>query len=91
MTDTNVEMDSTHRGPDSDVEDVEVVQDTSAMAMLTVGAIKGKCPPHGSEVAVVYNFRTAWVRNALVTNPVPPRSQRVANRGEPGAGRYGRG
>ena len=52
MTDTDVEMDSTHRG-DSDVEDIEVAQDTPAVATLTVEAIKGKCPPHGSEVAVV--------------------------------------
>ena len=65
MTDINVEMDSTHRGLDSDVEDVEVAQDTSAVATLTVEAIKGKCPPHGSEVAVVCNFRIARVRNAL--------------------------
>ena len=57
-------MGSTHRG-DSDVKDVEVAQDTSAVATLAVEAIKGKCPPHGPEVAVVYNFRIAWVRNAL--------------------------
>ena len=53
MTDTNVEIDSTHRGPDSDVEDVEVALDTPAVAALTVEAIKGKRPPHGPEVADV--------------------------------------
>lgn len=51
----------------SDVEGVEVAQDTSAVATLTVEAIKDECPPHGSEVAVVYNLGIAWVRDALDT------------------------
>ena len=59
MTDARAEMDSAHRGPDSEVEDVEVARDTSAMARLTVEAIKGKCPPDRSGVTVVYDFRIA--------------------------------
>ena len=51
----------------SDVEGVEVAQDTSAVATLTVGAIADECPPHGSEVAVVYNLGIACVRDALDT------------------------
>ena len=39
MIDTEVEMGSTHRGPDSDDEDVEVAQDTSAVATLTVATL----------------------------------------------------
>ena len=32
----------------SDIEGVEVAQDTSAVATLTMEAIKDECPPHGS-------------------------------------------
>ena len=57
MADPSAEKDFTDNTPDSDVEDVEVDQTTSAVAKLTVEAIKGECPPKGSEFAVVYNFR----------------------------------
>ena len=48
MADPSAEKDFTDNTPDSDVEDVEVDQKTSAVAKLTVEAIKGECPPKGS-------------------------------------------
>ena len=65
MADRYVKNDFTDIAPESDVADVEVDQGTSAVAKLTVEAIKGECPPKGSEFAVVYNFRIASVRNTL--------------------------
>ena len=48
MTDRYAKKVFTDNAPDSDVADVKVDQGTSAVAKLTVEAIKGECPPKGS-------------------------------------------
>ena len=62
MADPSVKKGSTDNSPDPDVV---VGQETPDGAVLTVADIKAECPRAGSEIAGVFKFKIAWVRDAL--------------------------
>ena len=63
MADPNVEKGSTDKN--APVPGVVVGEETSDVAVLTVADIKAECPRAGSEIAVAFKFKIAWVRDAL--------------------------
>ena len=83
MADPNVEKDSTDNAPDPDVV---VGQETPDGAVLTVADIKAQCPRAGSEIAVVFKFKIAWVRDALdaLRDALTALDITIADRRDPG-------
>ena len=83
MADPNVEKGSTDNAPDPDVV---VGQETLDGAVLTVADIMAECPRAGSEIAVVFKFKIAWVRDALdaLRDALAALDITIADRRDPG-------